>query len=245
MADPELRSNSRAALVDAAFEEFTTKGYEAATVAGIAERAGVTTGALYAHFAGKLDLLLATVDLTPIADVARSLDGLGATDAGVLAARLARGVAERPDPRRVLLLDVIVAARRDPHVAEVLRGGLEAYVRATAGALGASEGSSRVLAVLNLGMVVFAALDARTPPPAEFARLFRSFVPAEAGAGEGEGPLDRVRTLAAEVDRAEAALRDGIAGAVADGFSLRQVGVAAGRSHEAVRTIARRPSADS
>ena len=40
------------------FEEFTTKGYEAATVAGIAKRAGVTTGAVYAHFAGKLDLLL-------------------------------------------------------------------------------------------------------------------------------------------------------------------------------------------
>lgn len=50
------RPNSRAALIGAALEEFSTKGYEAATVAGMAERAGVTTGALYAHFAGKLDL---------------------------------------------------------------------------------------------------------------------------------------------------------------------------------------------
>jgi hypothetical protein len=39
------RRNSRAALIDAAFEEFSTKGYEATTVAGIADRAGVTTGA--------------------------------------------------------------------------------------------------------------------------------------------------------------------------------------------------------
>src|SRR6476646_2211225 len=67
------RANSRAALIEAAFEEFTAKGYEAATVAGIAERAGVTTGALYAHFAGKLDLLLATVGLTPAEDVVDSL----------------------------------------------------------------------------------------------------------------------------------------------------------------------------
>ena len=63
-ASESPRANSRAALIDAALEEFSTKGYEAATVAGIAERAGVTTGALYAHFAGKLDLLLATVGLT-------------------------------------------------------------------------------------------------------------------------------------------------------------------------------------
>src|SRR3954447_21782129 len=67
------RMNSRAALLDAALDEFSSKGYEAATVAGIAERAGVTTGALYAHFAGKLDLLLATVGLTPVEDVVDSI----------------------------------------------------------------------------------------------------------------------------------------------------------------------------
>src|SRR3954453_4129276 len=114
-------ANSRAALVDAALEEFTTRGYEAATVAGIAERAGVTTGAVYAHFGGKLDLLLASVDLTPVADVERLIDEgrpMGTPS------MLARGLAARPDQRRVLLLDVIVVARRDPAVAEVLRAGL-------------------------------------------------------------------------------------------------------------------------
>src|SRR4051812_37032867 len=150
-------ANSRDALVEAAFDEFTTRGYEAATVADIAERAGVTTGAVYAHFAGKLDLLLASVDLTPIADIVRLIDsGPVATPS-----LLARGLASRPDQRRVLLLDVIVVARRDPAVAEILRSGLEAYVQATARATGA-DALSRLLAVLNLGMIVFAALDART-----------------------------------------------------------------------------------
>ena len=57
------RASSRSALIVAALDEFSEKGYEAATVAGIAERAGVTTGALYAHFDGKLDLLLGGVIL--------------------------------------------------------------------------------------------------------------------------------------------------------------------------------------
>ena len=253
MAEPaETRTNSRSALVDAAFAEFTTKGYEAATVAGIADRAGVTTGAVYAHFAGKLDLLLATVGLTPIAEIVRAD---GSRGRAAMAARLARGLAERPDARRVLLLDVIVAARRDPKVAEILRGGLEAYVRATARALGATEGVSRLLAVLNLGMVVLAAMDARTPPSAEFGGLVELLLPPpppSPGGGGGVGgvpgaggapagaadPLARVRAAATAAEQAEAALRDAVAAAVDDGLSLRQVGAAAGRSHEAVRRMA-------
>ena len=75
-ASDSPRSNSRAALIDAALQEFSTKGYEAATVAGIAQRAGVTTGALYAHFAGKLDLLLATVGLAPADEVVDTIVGM-------------------------------------------------------------------------------------------------------------------------------------------------------------------------
>jgi AcrR family transcriptional regulator len=243
-------ANSRAALVEAALEEFTTRGYEAATVAGIAERAGVTTGALYAHFTGKLDLLLATVDLTPVADIVRQIDsGAEASPSPSLRSLLARGLAARPDQRRVLLLDVIVVARRDPAVAEILRGGLEAYVRATARATG-EDASSRLLAVLNLGMIVFAALDARTPPVAAFERLVEALLPISAvGAGgdgdahgDGDGSaadgLAGVHASAAAVARAEDALRDRIAAAIDDGHSLRQVGAAAGLSHEAVRRIA-------
>ena len=55
------RTSSRDALIDAAVEEFAEKGYEATKVSDIAERAGVTTGALYGHFDGKLDLLMATL----------------------------------------------------------------------------------------------------------------------------------------------------------------------------------------
>src|SRR5688500_1713733 len=86
------RANSRVALLEAAFEEFSAKGYEAATVAGIAERAGVTTGALYAHFAGKLDLLLATVGLAPIQDVLRSAGEIASLPPGQVAKRITRSM---------------------------------------------------------------------------------------------------------------------------------------------------------
>src|SRR3954451_2116510 len=221
-------ANSRDALVEAAFDEFTTRGYEAATVADTAERAGVTTGAVDAHFTGKLDLLLAKVGLSPVADIVRSMDAGGGE---VTPGQLARAMASRPDPRRVLLLDVIVVARRDPRVAEILRGGLEAYVRATAELTGA-DAVSRLLAVLNLGMIVFAALDARTPPVAAFERLLEALAPASSSDGDGSSTgLEGVRSGAAAVARAESALHSRIAAAIAEGHSLRQVGAAAGLSH--------------
>jgi AcrR family transcriptional regulator len=231
-------ANSRAALVEAALEEFTARGYEAATVAGIAERAGVTTGAVYAHFASKLDLLLASVDLTPVADLERLIDE---RRPAATPAMLARGLASRPDQRRVLLLDVIVAARRDPAVAEVLRAGLEAYVRASARATGA-DAASRLLAVLNLGMIVFSALDARTPPVAAFERLVEVLLPmaaeADTAGGADSSSLTRVEAGAAAGARAEDVLHERIVAAIEEGHSLRQVGAAAGLSHEAVRRIA-------
>src|SRR3954454_12600647 len=98
------RANSRAALIDAAFEEFSTKGYEAATVAGIAERAGVTTGALYAHFAGKLDLLLATVDLTPVEDILRSASEVASVPWSEASKRIVQSMSAQPDRRLLLLL---------------------------------------------------------------------------------------------------------------------------------------------
>ncbi|ANY08922.1 TetR/AcrR family transcriptional regulator [Pseudonocardia sp. HH130630-07] len=48
---------TRQALVDAAVELFAEQGFEATTVAGIAERADVSTRTFFLHFAGKADVL--------------------------------------------------------------------------------------------------------------------------------------------------------------------------------------------
>ncbi|GAA2871034.1 TetR family transcriptional regulator [Nonomuraea rubra] len=57
----EEAARTRQALLRAALPVFAERGYAAATLAGIAERAGVTRGAAYHHFHDKAALYLATI----------------------------------------------------------------------------------------------------------------------------------------------------------------------------------------
>lgn len=56
------RSERRAQLLGAAQSVFVSRGYHAAAMDEIAERAGVSKPVLYQHFPGKLDLYLALLD---------------------------------------------------------------------------------------------------------------------------------------------------------------------------------------
>lgn len=58
----QRRAQTRASLLEAAAQVFAQRGYAAATVAEIAQAAGCSTGALYAHFPSKADLFLALMD---------------------------------------------------------------------------------------------------------------------------------------------------------------------------------------
>jgi AcrR family transcriptional regulator len=257
-ADPSGRANSRAALIAAALEEFTDKGYEAATVAGIAERAGVTTGALYAHFRGKLDVLVQAVGL-------RSFDNL-VKDAYAGAARRApdqisvvfgRDMARPIAKQSLLLLDVIVLARRDPNLAarfrRLLAAKIEDLVAATdegraAGVITpdlSSEDLSRLAVLLAFGKMALAALDAELPSEAAFI-TFANAVLGSGAAKRHPSELDRVAADSAKAIHARAKFEASVLAATKAGHSLRQVGEAAGISHEQVRRIvadAREPSA--
>ena len=58
----QSREDNRRALLDAARELIVEVGYASAQVDQIAERAGLTKGAIYSIFGGKLELLRAVVD---------------------------------------------------------------------------------------------------------------------------------------------------------------------------------------
>lgn len=238
-------------MIDAAFEEFSSKGYEAATVAGIAARAGVTTGALYAHFRGKLDLLLETVGIAPLEEMMRSIADFASLPSNDVARLLSEGLASAPYQRTLLLLDVMVVARRDPVLAQELRGGFERYLgdmkRATdAGvalrlidpAIG-SDDLTRVMALLNLGMLVFAALGEPAPPRQALARVADLLLHSGGRDDVDTETLAGVQARADTLQDAQRALDDAIRAAVAHGHSLRQVGSAAGVSHERVRRVLR------
>jgi TetR/AcrR family acrAB operon transcriptional repressor len=110
-------------LVAAAIEVFRRDGYERARVQDIAREAGLTTGAIYANYRGKAELLTEAI----AERTARELEALLREGAGqsprellsVLADRLIRRDGERP-----LFLEAVVASARDPELAAMLRGAV-------------------------------------------------------------------------------------------------------------------------
>ncbi len=62
MTRAEKQASTRAALLGAAAHVFTRVGYEAATVEGIAERAGFSRGAFYSNFESKDELFLTLIE---------------------------------------------------------------------------------------------------------------------------------------------------------------------------------------
>ena len=250
---PSKRRSSRDALIAAALREFTEQGYEAATVTTIAERAGVTTGALYAHFRGKLDLLLQALGIMPAPVLLQRLADVAASPSPQVAHRLGEDLAVAPDEAALLLLDAIVAARRDEEVASILREGLVSYQDALAQAThgGAAIGLidpalapadlARVLMLLVLGRLAVAVLGAPAPTEEGYERLAELLVHSSGDEVDdtGSAELAHVRSRARMLERARSDLGDAIVAAVDRGHSLRQVGQAPGLSHERVRHIAR------
>jgi AcrR family transcriptional regulator len=109
---------TRSRLLDAAAEVFCERGYEGTTVAEVARRAGLTTGAIYANFRDKAELLLQTIE-RDTADVVGDMEA--ARNAGVSAADrlllMARRMAAEPDNQeRLLFVEMFAAARRDSGV---------------------------------------------------------------------------------------------------------------------------------
>ena len=97
----EAKAKTRERLLEAAAQTFARKGYAGATVEEIAEAAGHTIGALYAHFGGKQELFLelmssrASRRRTAVAEILRADDGRDPVDA--LAEFLERTGSPDPD----------------------------------------------------------------------------------------------------------------------------------------------------
>ena len=116
-----------AALVEAGAEVFAEKGYEAAAVADISRRAGLTTGAIYNRFSGKAGLMNEVI-ITEIYPDAQnnSIDLVGAlTEPTQLSNAALEAIIERfdddADPRkRGLRLAARDASRHEPEVAALV-----------------------------------------------------------------------------------------------------------------------------
>jgi AcrR family transcriptional regulator len=158
----EQRKLTRAKLVDAALQLFSTSGYEHATVDDISHEAGYSKGAYYFHFSTKDDILLELLRIwtegrsaSLVRDEAASIspDELRQTLAGFFS------YAEAPRWPGVLL-EFWAQAVRNPEVSKRLTQAYAGWRKEIAGAFdAAARGGLRVESAEDAASVVLAAHD--------------------------------------------------------------------------------------
>ena len=114
-------AETRERLLRAAADVFARRGYDGTRVADIAVAADVSSGALYAHFGSKAELLVAALRAHGprlLAEVLAADPGRPITELLLL---IGRRLPRRRDARGYLIVEALVAARRDEDVARPMR----------------------------------------------------------------------------------------------------------------------------
>jgi AcrR family transcriptional regulator len=119
--DQEDGKSTRDRILDAAGELFALRGFDATSVDAIAQRAGLTVGALYRHFSAKAELLLDVVRraLTSL-PIARHMRG-DSGRADLLPEMVMLYMAPASQPLRRLVIELHTTASRDARVARLFR----------------------------------------------------------------------------------------------------------------------------
>lgn len=177
---------TRARLLDLATRVFAEEGYAAVSVRDLARRSSLTTGAIYAHFLNKAELLVEAIDARVATDVETSRDRTDISLESYLT-DLNRRFPERAD-LRALLLEGATAARNDAAVRERLTEEqgqrLASWVAEYEGAQSRGELDPEVdmraavlmLWSMELGLGVIEALGLEAPDPEAWAELTSRFI---------------------------------------------------------------------
>jgi len=115
-------AETRERLLRAAADAFAQRGYDGTRVADIAALAGVSNGALYAHFGSKAELLMGAVGAHGrrlLADAFAASPGGSITDVLLV---IGRWLPRRHPARAHLVVEALVAARRGEELARLMRG---------------------------------------------------------------------------------------------------------------------------
>lgn len=181
---------TRAALLGAAAKVFARRGYDASSIAEIASEAGLTSGAIYAHFSSKAELFVATLRVYVERDLDRVL-GRGA--AGLTEGlTLVGSTFDRRGPTEAsLLVSAIVAARNDDEIAALVGDLLSEREQTFRGLVSDAQGAgmltdrvsaaaiTRLSVMVALGSLVVGALDLEPVEHGEWAeavdQLVRAF----------------------------------------------------------------------
>jgi AcrR family transcriptional regulator len=179
---------TRERLLDAAARVFELKGYEGATVAQIAREAGVSSGAIYAHYANKAELLVDALRAHSERVTASVLPPGTNADVPTLLYALANRLGTREHEAAGLLVEALLSARRDAELAQVLAGALGERERNMAALIAAGQGAgelvgdvapdaaARFALMLSIGSVLVRSLDMPEIDPAEWTAFVRRLI---------------------------------------------------------------------
>ena len=136
----DTAASTRARLLRAAADVFGRRGYAGTRVSEIAEAAGLSNGALYAYFGSRAELLVDALRahgqrmLTDLvsADPTRSISDL--------LLQTGRSLHLQREPDDQLVIEALIAARRDEEVAAPMRGYIRERAEWLAGLVREAQG---------------------------------------------------------------------------------------------------------
>jgi AcrR family transcriptional regulator len=180
---------TRSDVLQAAARVFARRGYEGATIAEIAGEAGLSSGSIYGHFAGKAGLFSAVLEAYGRPQLARRLHDDRPFD---IADYLADAGADldRPVAERTLLIEAVMAAKQDPQLRQVLSRWFadqqEFFSTALAAAQAAGRmdpgfspaGAARLATTVVLGSLVLDVLELPSTEEGDWADAVRRVVDA-------------------------------------------------------------------
>ena len=114
-------AETRERLLLAAADVFARRGYDGTRVADIAKAADVSGGALYAHFGSKAELLVAALRRHGKRVLAEALAADPGRPVTEVLLQIGRLLPRRLDACGYLIVEALVAARRDEDVAQPMR----------------------------------------------------------------------------------------------------------------------------
>jgi len=176
---------TRHRLLETAADVFGRLGYDGASISDITAAAGLSSGAIYAHYASKAELFVATLRAHAEAEFERLLGGDSTTDVASFLQLRAETFDRRTAVERTLLIEAVVAAKRHPEVltasmaqreeqlAELIRAAQE--IGELDPALSA-EAVVRFALMVALGSMVVSALDLPPTGHADWAALIARLV---------------------------------------------------------------------
>jgi AcrR family transcriptional regulator len=120
---------TRTLIIEAAIKCFVDMGYSSTTTTAIAERAGLSRGAMLHHFPSKVDIVRAAVEYLHAKRLKAFKRAVQRTVPGAdrIRTNLDAYWQHVRHPMFVAFFELMVAARTDPELAEILRPAQEAF----------------------------------------------------------------------------------------------------------------------